>query len=139
MKLPEGFAHEHWEKYGSTILKLAERVSLNELHHLGFWVDRPHPKAIQIPETGVRVSPVVNGIEELNHPDDTPKTLKQKSMHFCFAVREIWPHLKGRHVTKAPFIGPLGPAAFVQIDGHSVEFLIPDPSAWTNRETYQFK
>lgn len=139
MRLPEGFSQEHWAKYGASIRKLANEVNLDELHHLGFWVDRPHPEAIQIPESGVWVSPVVNGTEVLNDPADTPDSLKQKTMHFCFAVDEIRPHLAGRHVTKEPFIGPLGPAAFVKIHGLIVEFLIPDASAWSNRETYQFR
>lgn len=127
------FSQENRERYEKVLALLAREVGLYEVHHVGIWAGEPYPGSVKMP-SGIWVGPVVDGIETLCDPKDTPALLAQREPHFCFAVERIEPHLEGRRVTTSPFVGPLGWAAFVDIDGKSVEFLIPDPAPWQEQQ-----
>lgn len=129
VQLPPGFSSELWQQHGRTITHLARLTGCSEFHHIGFWVDEPHPQAVCTP-WNVYVGPVEDGVELLHAVDAGGSPPAKRPPHFCFAVQEISPHLTGREVTKPPFVGPWGEAAFVSIHGVTVEFLVPDLRPW---------
>lgn len=124
IKLPANLPEDVWATYGSTIQQLAAKLGVNQLHHIGLLVDKPHPKATFVPSTSCWVGPVDDGLETL-YFDSEEKSRPYRKPHYCFAVKDAEPILRQGYQVNSQVNGPLGPATFISVDGETVELLVP--------------
>lgn len=124
IKLPENLPSGIWDTYGATIQRLADKLGVTQLHHIGLLANKPHPQATFVPSTCCWVGPVDDGLETL-YFDSEEKSRPYSKPHYCFAVKETESILKQGYQVDSQVNGPLGPATFITVDGETVELLIP--------------
>ncbi len=124
LKLPPDLSPELWAAHGPLIQALATRLGLTELHHIGLVVEQKHPHAEFVPSTSCWVGPVERGVETLHFESEEQRRTYSRP-HFCFAVGKIEPYLQQGYPLVGRVCGPLGPAAFITVNGETVELLEP--------------